>query len=416
MKLKNLLLTIILIGKLALADDAAPDYKNTSLTGDWLGERTKLYNEGVDISLNYHTDVFSNINGGIKRGSGILSQADLRLNLDGDKLFHLSETKAFVEFISLTGARPNQQYVGSLVQVNSSEPNKSMTRLEQVWIAKDLYEKKLNILVGLYDINTDFYLTNSASIFLQPSYSIGNEIAQTTVNNGNIYGTSTFPVRSLAARVKYSPNDNFYFQTAIVDALVAKTTDNINSTNIKVSKNDGAMVIAESGSTSSYGTYTIGIWQFSKKFPDLINSQILRKNQGYYLTGEKSLYSKNGRELFAFIRFGAADKRVMQIDQMWSAGLVLNKVFEGRDNSQLGLAVSRAHVSKNYAQYLLNMGQKTRNCEISYELTYSDKLLPWLQIQPDLQYIVKPTLSPVSINDPYLKNAILATFRVNINF
>ena len=293
---KILILSLILLAKQTLADDSKPDYSQ-NLTGDWSKNRMKLFNSGVDFILNYYADSFNNLSGGIKTGSGILSTSDLKINLDGEKLYGIEGSKAFIELISITGNRPNQQWIGSLVQVDNSEPNTSITRIEQAWISQEFFESKINILAGLYDIGNDFYITNSAGIFIQPSFGIGNEIAQTTTNGINIYGASTFPEHSIGTKVKFTPNDTIYFQAAIMDALL-QNNSNVNDVNTRISKHNGAMFIAETGTTSSYGNYSIGVWQFSKKFPALLNQQTLKSNSGYYLMGEKSLYKQDARELF----------------------------------------------------------------------------------------------------------------------
>ncbi len=415
MNLKKLLiLSIIFLAGQTLANDSTPDYSQ-NLTGDWSKRRVKLFNSGVDFALNYHADAFNNLSGGTKTGSGILSVTDLKMNLDGAKLLGVDGSKAFIEFMSITGDRPNQQWVRSLVQVDNSEPSTSMTRIEQAWVSQDLFEGRVNILAGLYDIANDFDITNSATIFLQPSYGIGDEIAQTTTNGNNIYGAPTFPSHSLGTRVKYTPNDTIYFQAALMDALL-QDNSNVNNVKTRISKHDGAMFIAEAGTTTSYGNYSIGAWQFSKKFPAILNGQTLKSNSGYYLTGEKSLYKQNTRELFGFIRYGVADDRVVQIDQMLSVGLALNGVIEGRESSQLGFGVSKAYIGRDYVQSVINNGQNTRSSEVSFELTYSDKPISWLTVQPDLQYIPNPTLNPVNAGSPYFKSATIAMLRVSIEF
>ncbi len=411
---KILILSLILLAKQTLADDSTPDYSQ-NLTGDWSKNRIKLFNSGVDFILNYYADSFNNLSGGIKTGSGILSTSDLKINLDGEKLYGIEGSKALIELISITGNRPNQQWIGSLVQVDNSEPNTSITRIEQAWISQEFFESKINILAGLYDIGNDFYITNSAGIFIQPSFGIGNEIAQTTTNGINIYGASTFPEHSIGTKVKFTPNDTIYFQAAIMDALL-KNNSNVNDVNTRISKHNGAMFIAETGTTSSYGNYSIGVWQFSKKFPALLNQQTLKSNSGYYLMGEKSLYKQDARELFGFIRYGVADGRVVQINQMLSLGLTLNGAIKERDNSKLGFGISKAYIGRDYVQSVINNGQDTHSSETSFELTYSDKITSWLRVQPDLQYIPNPTLNPVNAGSPYLKSATLAMLRINIEF
>lgn len=410
MKLKYFL--VILLCANAYAD--LPDYSQ-NLTGDWSGQRRNLAKAGTDISLNYQADLMSNLMGGIKRTAGILNSLNLGLDFDGAKLFDLKGSKAYVNILAQQGAKPNQHWVGSSLQVNNYEFSSATVKFEQAWLSQDFMDEKINLLAGLYDLNHDFNITNSSSIFIAPGYGIDDEISQTATYLSKTYGGSTFPNTSLGSRLKFKPNELVYFQTAVVDALLYKNT-NMNHSNSFIGKRDGAMYIAEAGITSNYGNYGAGIWQFSKKFVDLLDNKTLKSNQGYYFMGEKSLYQQSSQELFFFTRYGTANKQVMQIDYTLSAGFTLNGAIRGRDDSQLGFAISKAHLSKNYVQAIINNNQKTRSCETSLELTYIDKLKPWLKIQPDLQYIITPALNPVNQNDSFLKNALLAMIRININF
>ena len=409
MKFRYLL--IIFLCTQAIAD--IPDYSQ-NLTGDWSGSRTKLHNSGIDIELALQTDLMKNIQGGIKPGAGALNSLNLKANFDGSKLFDINGSKAYIYILAQHGAKPNQHWVGSSLQVNGYEFSSATVKFEQAWLSQDFLDKKINILAGLYDINNDFNITNFSSIFIGPTYGINDELAQSATNGIKTYGTSTFPNTSLGTRLKLQPNELVYFQVAIIDALLYKNS-NMNHTNSLIGKHDGKMIIGETGVTSDYGNYGIGVWQFSKKFVDLIDGTTLRKNQGYYVMGEKSLYNQGPRQLFIFTRYGLADKKVMQMDYTWSAGFTLNGVIAGRENSQLGFAISKADISKNYIQAVANNNQKTRSSETSLELTYIDKLKPWLQIQPDLQYIINPALNPVNQNNPYLKNVLFATFRISFS-
>ena len=386
MKIKFILLVILFYCSQA-SGSSLPDYSN-NLTGDWTGARSKLYNAGFDINLKLEPELSIDS----YNDSTIYSEIDLKLYFDGKKLFNIDGSKAFIYLISSS----------------SSKNSKLKFELDQAWISQDIYSDKLNILAGIYDIDAEFNQTKSAAIFFQPTYSLNDELSQNNANSNSYGSITTFPTSSLGGRVKFKPNDFCYMQAAIVDVAI---TNNVS--NIQEKQKHSSMIIAETGIASSYGNYSFGLWQFDKKFLNLIDAQSKKRNNGYYIMGEKSLYKEGNQELFAFIRYGKANKQVVQIDYSWSAGLVLNEVIKGRKDSQLGFAVRKAHISNNYI--IAQENNKSRKLETSLELTYSDKPYPWLQIQPDLQYIIKPALN-IKAGDPYPKSKIIALIWAAISF
>jgi len=287
--------------------------------------------------------------------------------------------------------------------------------LYEAWVSQDFLDGKFSILTGLHDLNSEFYVTPSAGLFIASTYGIGSEFAVTGEN-----GPSIFPTTSLAFRAKLQPTETFYLQAAVFDAI-AGNPDKPKGTHIHLKKKDGSLLITEIGTNSDFGNYLVGLWQYTKKFDDYVNvdtngDPVKKSSHGAYFMAEKVLYKHDETTyLTGFLRFGKANKSVSIIDYSWSSGLVCNGFISGRNDSQIGIAVSQAYLSKKYRQSQLDSGFKTPKQETGLEFTVSDKLMPWLQVQPNIQYIFNPATS-IELEKKYLKNALVIGIKTVITF
>lgn len=404
----------LLFVQVAYGNDDNLNYSN-NLTGDWRGNRLKLYQNGLDIQFVYRADFIYNVVGGLKKGGDGLGNIDLKILIDGEKLYNQSGSKIFINFLNDHGSRPNEKKVLSVQGVDNIEAATATTKLYEVWISQDFFDGKFSILTGLYNLNGEFYVTPSAGLFISPVYGMGSEIAVTGVN-----GASTLPTTSLAFRTKLQPTEKFYLQMAVFDAI-PNDSGKPKITNIHLKKKDGALLITEIGTNSDFGNYSVGLWKYTKRFDDYVdvnasNAPVRKISHGAYAMAEKVLYKHNeDTYLTGFVRFGKANQSVSMINNSWSSGLVCHGFISGRNDSQIGFAVSQANLSKKYRQSQYDEGLKTRKQETSLEFTISDKLTPWLQVQPDIQYIFNPA-APVELGGKYLKNAFIIGIKTVITF
>lgn len=395
------LCTALCLAVPAMADDAI-NYDEETLTGDWGGKRTELSNAGVDIEIAYTADVMGNVSGGIKNGARALDNLDIVFNFDGEKLFGSEGTSASIYLINNNGGHPDADLTGSAQGIDNIEVSDAAGRVYEAWIQQNFFDDALSIRAGLYDLNSEFYVTDSSGLFLHSTYGIGTDFSQSGVN-----GPSIFPVTSLAARVLVQPSDQFYFQTAVLDA-VPGDPNNVHGTHIDLRDNEGALIAAEAGFTPEGGKVAIGGWYYTERAPDLVGAG-MHHNQGAYIIGEHVLTHEEGSDdqgLTGFARFGIADDSVNQFDYAWSTGLVYTGLIPGRDEGQLGFGIAGAH---NSDDYITSSGPADSN-EIALELTYADNITPWLSVQPDVQYIVNPG------TDPSLENALAVGARISVNF
>mgnify|MGYP000076412543 CR=1 FL=1 len=85
-------------------------------------------------------------------------------------------------------------------------------------------------------------------------------------------------------------------------------------------------------------------------------------------------------------------------------------MFPGRDKDQLGLALAVARNGDKYKQQQQAIGKPVEDRESVIELSYRTQLLPWLMMQPDIQWIKNPNM------DPALEDATVIGIRAEVIF
>ena len=140
---------------------------------------------------------------------------------------------------------------------------------------------------------------------------------------------------------------------------------------------------------------------YTASFDDLLdvdsngNAIKTNNNQGLYVLAEYQVYRERldpQQRLAVFARYGIANDDINQIGRYVGGGLVYTGLFVGRDEDQLGLAI--ATNGDKYRQKQQNSGTPVDGNETTIELSYRAPLLPWLSLQPDIQWIKNPGMNP----------------------
>lgn len=408
----SLALLAFLTSTIAVAAASEENDYVGNLTGGWGGARGALAARGIDAELVYTFDYMANVKGGIKKGSRGLDNFDAVFSIDGEKLAGASGLSGKIYLLNNNGGKPDAALVGSAQGINNIEVPKATHKLYEAWLQQNLFADRVSILAGLYDLNSEFYVTDSSALFIHSTYGIGTEFSQSGLN-----GPSIFPTTSLAARIRVQPTQSLYMQAAIFDGAPG-APDDLKGTQIEFNDGEGALFVAEAGYTPAGGKLAFGAWVYSDKFPDQLalnasGTPQSRYSQGVYLIGERNIFREAGSEdqgLTGFARIGWADADVNQIDMAWSTGIVYTGLVPSRDAGQLGLAVSGAQNGGKFKRLNRLAGSPVKSAETAFELTYSDNITPWLSLQPDMQYIVNPG------TDPTLDDALILGGRLTLTF
>ena len=384
----------------AHAQDERPDFQSERLTGNWGGMRDRLYDQGYNFDFYYKVDAWRNLSGGVQTGNRALDNLDMKMTVDGARAFGSDGTTLQVYLLNNNGGRVND-LAGTSGGIDNIEVGTRSFKLYEAWIEQKFASGKISLLAGLHDLNSEFYVTDTSGLFLNPTYGIGTEMAATGDN-----GPSIFSNTSAAVRLAVHPTGAMYAQAAIFDG-VPGSSKHPRGTHVDFNDKDGALLVGEGGiADDSIGHFAIGSWKYTARRPDQLTPGLREHSQGIYFMADKSVYKNGDRDISAFARLGYTAGDVESFKSSWALGAVASGFIPGREDGQLGLAVSQAINSNKFKA----ANAPVQNSETQLELTYSDKITPWLNLQPDLQYTVNPG------TDPALDNAWTVGFRLSVDF
>lgn len=399
----------ILVTQMCIAGEDSP-----YLTGDWAGTRQKLSNKGFDFTLLSKNDFLGVASGGAKRKFVTMGNLDMKLALDAEKLAGIHGLTAMVYGLAdyHCCADGLAAYVGD-TQVTSNIDAPQTAKLYEAWLQQNLLDDHLSFLVGLRDFNQEFYAQDSAGLFLNSSFGVGKEIAQTGQN-----GPSIFPTTSLAGRFTLQ-FDHAYLKVAAFDGVPGDPDDS-DGTHIKLKSEDGLFYASEmaflrggeSNKNQLHAKYAVGLWAYSAKF-DRIDGGVdaqgdPRRNRsyGFYFLADQNLTD----DFSIFVRFGKAASTVNEYDYNLSGGIKVVGLIPARTNDSLGLAVSSVHAGGGLKESRVSAGNSSKDFETTLEATYRIEAYPGVAIQPDFQYVIFPN------SDPTIDNAVVVGARLEVNF
>jgi porin len=313
-----------------------------------------------------------------------LSHIDLRLGVDAARLFGWQGTTLRVEALADHGGKPNGK-VGSLQGVSNIEVRQNALRLYSTWAEHEL-GPGVTALVGLYDLNSEFYATDASSQLIHPAFGIGTEFGQTGRN-----GPSIFPTLSFGGRLKAQARSGFYAQGAVLDA-VPGDPDHSGRTVVRLSRGEGALLAMEAGWQESpadgpaSGRWGVGIWGYTRAV-EKIDGAGTARNVGVYGLAQGVLLDSPRPRTLGFVRAGLASGRVNAVDAAFDAGLLIDRPWgrSGPASMSAGIAVARLGRDHRSAQALA--GTSLRAVEATLEL--GARWRPWrgLAVQPLVQHV-----------------------------
>lgn len=411
-----------------------PDFDANTLTGSWSGLRAEQSGRGWDWELGLRLDQMSVVRGGLAQGGRPLSHLDFKLKADLDKVIGWQGATAFFNLIDDRGGKPNADYAGSLLGVSNIEVPAATTRLFHAWIQKEWSEGQFSLLTGLYPIDSEFMVVDSAGVFVQPGF---GALADIALSRGpSIFNNSAFGVRGRWA----SADRSLYAQGAVLDGIPGDPKRPV-GTHVRFASGDGVMAIMEIGhrpvaeipdidfasdemrpeteakapeAEPGFAKYALGLWGYSERVADLIDvddhgAPVKRRSLGWYALAERTLWRETAvGDITVFARYSQNDGNSIALERALNLGVTLKGPFRGRDNDVAGLGYSRGMISDKYRAVLEADGVQPTRYEDAWELTYRFQMENWLSIQPVLQLIRHPGA------DQGVRNATVIGLRLDL--
>jgi len=392
--LKYFAVPLLLLSQMqtSLADsDSQPSYGDNFLLGDWGGSRTSMAEKGYEFEFIYtadfyNLDYFDSNTGQQEKKTVDLNNTDVTLTIDAEKAFGMNGTTFFLYILGNNGMEPTGEYVGDTQGFDNIEAP-SIWKIQEAWYQKSFADDKFSLLFGLWDLNSEFDVIETAGVFSGSSHGVGPDFSQSGEN-----GPSIFPATSLTLRTAFNFTDQIYGQFAILDGVPGDPAEADNNARIKLDADDGYLTVMEFGHAAKdedrYHRFSFGFWAYTKATRDDIAAGNDIKNNGAYISIDSNLLqesSDSAQGLNGFLRYGFAEDEINDIKTYNGAGLVYTGMIPGRNDDQLALGIAIANPTDSFKS-----GEPAAESEVAIELAYYAQVTPWLAVKPDIQWIKNP--------------------------
>lgn len=334
-----------------------------------------------DFGAIYTGDFIANLSGGRSAGERHLANVDLTLEVDLGDTGVLGEGTLFAYGLFNNSSTFSDELIGDL-QVVSNIDAPGAWRVFELWY--EVNGGSWTIKGGLYDLNSEFDVNETGSLFINSSHGIGAELGQTGHNGPSIFPVSAFAVRVAATRGPVTG------RIAVLDG-VPGDPDDPTSNRIDLGGSDGMLAIAEIATDIKSHRLWLGYWRYSSEFIRPYAATGVDTNDGWYVGIEGSI---GHGELGWFMRFGRANERINPVKDYLGLGLVLDSPVHGREADRLGLAIASATLGDPYRRASSTSALAAGRREVVAELTYRAAISEHLAVQPDIQYVRNPAASP----------------------
>lgn len=410
-------------------------WQRDRILGDPGGQRTRLEEAGVTLSLQETSEVLGNATGGFKTGSVYEGATLMGLKIDTDKAFGLPGGTFNASAYQIHGRGLSANNIHNLNTVSGIEATRA-TRLFELWYEQALFDDKVSVRIGQQAADQEFQISTYAGLFINTSFGWPTLAAVDLPSGGPAY-----PLATPAVRVKLQPRDDLAVLVGVYSGNPAPVGEGDpqlrNHSGTSFVLDEGVFVIGEvqyalnggEQDTGLPGTYKLGAWYNSNQFADqryandglLLadpagnGTPLLRTNNwSLYAVADQMVWRVPGTKdqgIGVFGRVTGISNDRNLVNFFVNAGVTWKGAIPGRADDTVGLGIGFARIGARARRYDGDVAffsggyYPVRTSETVLELTYQAPVTPWLTLQPDFQYIFNPG-GGVPVNADYPSRTI----------
>ena len=412
--------------------------RQDTLFGDVFGIRSALSKHGISLSASETSELLGNVAGGTRQGFVYDGLLQMNVQLDTQRAFGLYGGTFNASALQIHGHSLSAENLQSLQTASGIEADQA-SRLWELWYQQQLLpEDRLDVKLGQQSLDQEFIGNQNAALFVNTMF--GWPMLPSADLPG---GGPAYPLSALGIRFRARPANSIALLGGVFNGspVLNNSGDSQqqNPSGTSFPLNGGLLVIGELQYTYPelggivYAdkreplarTMKLGFWYDSENFADLAldtngvplaspkSNGIPQSHQGnysFYATIDQ-LLSQDEKDpyktLNGFARLmGTPLAGQNLIAFSANAGLTLHEPIKHRRDDTLGIGMgytkvgSGAAASDAYTGLYSNSFYPVRNGETYLELTYQYQLYPWIQLQPDFQYVFNPGAGLLNPNAP----------------
>ena len=317
----------------------------------------------------YTGEAFADVHGGMRRGGVYTGLVHVSIE------WAVAGWAVHSDIYAPHGRSLSQRAVGDF-SVLSNIVAVHQVRVHELWAQRSL--GRFSLRAGLLAADTEFWGSDTGNLFVSSAF------GAPSVVSGNLPHPPIFPQGVLGARVAFDLGKSGTLRMAVLDGDGGDPASE-NRHGLHISLNQGALLLAEYQRVFASGgeqktSVRLGTYYHTGKFADS-HGESVRGNVGFIGVIDRTIDAR----LSVFARVGAALGDRSPVPWSLETGFNLSPAFGSSD--KLGVALAYVELNRNPA---VTGTRESLRHEIILESTLDVPLAKWLDLQPDVQYIVDP--------------------------
>ncbi|HIE5356079.1 TPA: carbohydrate porin [Stenotrophomonas maltophilia] len=379
-------------------------YEGRTLTGDWGGTRTDLFERGIAFRGDYVGEAMGVVDGGYgETGARYAQQVRVGVDLDMGTLAGWDGGAFHFTLNDRRGRSTSVDFVGNRFPIQEAYGGQ-YTRLTELSYDQTFNAGQSYYKLGYYAMGNQFGLHSLLTHFVNAAF-----CAHPLAMSGNS-GWYNYPVARWGGEFaqQVSPAVNVRTGWFQVNPNLGGNIER-NAFRPLASGTTGSLFPVEVTWTPAKGSRYAGVYKFGGYYDTSrvdkrgLDASPTTGRHGAYVLAEQRLTRESAdpsRGLTAFAQYMVSDTDTAQIKRWYALGGVYQGIGSRAQDSialgYVGADINNRLVDARRATLaaggvpadspLYNLSQ----AEELFELSYSVQVNPWLMIRPDVQYIVNP--------------------------
>ncbi|WGJ14741.1 carbohydrate porin [Methylocapsa sp. D3K7] len=411
-----------------------------------------LLDYGYNLQLNYTGEVLGNPTGGVKQGA--TNEGLFEMSVDGDlnKIAGWNGATFHINAYVIHGRGLSTYNLFDISTVSGIEARPT-TRLFEAWGEQQLLNGLLAVRIGQLSADTEFFISEYAALYIDGTFGWPDSMRADLPSNGG----PNYPLATPGVRLKLTPSNQITFLAALYNgdpsgAGFTGLGEILDPAGINFRLRDPPFLLCEaqyrysqsSDSAGLRGTIKLGAWHHFGEFDDLrfaANGQSLANplvvgnplvhsgNTGIYGVIDQMIWRRSGEDqtkgIGIFARASAAPSDRNVVDVYFDGGINFIGLWDARPDDMFGMAAAYSRISPDERERTLEQAffvpgpVAYLDNEVSLELTYQAQIIPGLIVQPDFQYIFRPSGGALNPLNPFagrIPDAAVFGLRTTIKF
>jgi porin len=390
-----------------------------------------LGNDGITFVSRYNGEFAANPSGGERQGAEFTGELNLGANVDLGKLAGLDGGTINALFTARSGNDLASKSINNSFSVQEIYGDGQTYQLTILTYEQKLANDAIDFKVGRMAVEENFAVSPLYCDFQSNAICGTPSIFGDDVNNGASY----YPLAVWGGIAQLNPTPDLYLKTGVFQNAPNLNPDVNHGFDWSTDGSDGVQVLGETGYAHKQqgalipDQYDIGVEidraHYSAAYYDPSNP--VQYGRGVvYAQAQKLVYqpianSSEGVYAFAIGVIGLDGSRQPSNFSIEAGGLYQG-IIPSRPLDDAALMVNVLHYNNRYLDSLYDQRlaeggtQRPNSNLVMMELNYTAQLTPWLNVTPNLQYIINPDgLGGLAYPKSNLKNAFVVGMQFNLD-